>query len=186
MVVNDYQTKQAIKEDKRRFAQAEQDVQKVTANIIAATGEPYKKEYSESCFLRSVKFEEQPISCSVDTEIYYSVDDADSAENLFNNISQKIQRAWILKEGAQTSDARNPPFFRMVDLSSYQPTKDYQQIFEVYLDNTTSMTCRVTYVYYYGSAAPDESYLTKESDYLLNVSIGCSGDAKITHYPVRE
>lgn len=85
-LVLELQHRHAVKVDKARFVQAEQEVQAVASQIISAVGQPADRKDGGKCSYPHQKFSKGPLSCISHQYLAYGVNGHDAA----NNITLKI------------------------------------------------------------------------------------------------
>lgn len=170
----------AIAADKARFAQAEKEVAELSRSIISTVGEPLKTTHKNFCSRPNLKFEKGPLSCDVDSTLFYKVVNEGGANEIYKQVSTVVTQKWSEIASVNTKQATS-----FTSLNPADDTSKYQQILKKYETNDFSYGCRVNYVLYQGSKPPYLNYpLSETSEYVLAVKTGCGDMALAQFYPL--
>lgn len=174
--------REALRQEDARFARAEQDVDKATAAIIAAVGQPAKVVQNNSCFLPSIKIGEQPKSCSVMSDIFYPVRNEDEANALQAKVKAVVDVTWH-RDGQLTS---NIDYFEKLDTTNLDPVHPYLNVNYEYPAIPGSMTCSLTPLLYANNKPPEEPYrLDATMELAVMIGVSCNEDSSTVRYRVR-
>lgn len=179
---NIYQ-KRAIRDEKARFAQAEQDIDKLSADIIAVTGQPLKVEKKKFCSRPNLKFQEGPLSCSIEAVHFYPIENPDKANVQYQAISSVAQKQLTKSKTEYLGGTNEKGNFQKIVIDSSDSFNGAQRLLEHYA--FPSMSCKMNYTFYDGNDPPYDNYPPSEgSAYLLATTINCSDKSTIEHFPL--
>ncbi len=181
-----FRQKRELAAENARFAAAEQEVAQLTKDIVAATGPPLKVVTDKSCFLRSVKFEKQPISCSVTSDLFYEVDSIEKANKLQEISKRTTNRIWAF----QATDINKSDHYNQVLIEPVQKSQinssNYDHIVLSFASKTSHMKCSlVSYLYSPESSPFDEFQVNSNENFIYYTSPSCNDDSKTIRYGVR-
>ncbi len=169
-----------------RFARAEQDITELTQEIIKVAGEPLKSETDKSCFLRSVKYEEQPISCSVTGDLFYGVDDEAEATRIHQATKRVLDARWTLKSISASDEKGRSNIFALPEPAQSENESNYRQIKLMYVNRDTDMSCGVASALYASEKPPFEEFkIDTVKKYLINIGLRCNDDSSAIRYEVK-
>ncbi len=185
-LVSSIQQNRARAAEDIRFMQAEQDIDRLTKEIIAATGRPLKSNIDKSCFLRSVKFEKQPISCSVTSDLFYGVNDEKEATKIHKQALSVLDREWTQRSVESTADGKDPHSFKLPAMSNPPNKYDYEQVNIEYMNDKAQMECRLVSAFYFTNNPPYDSYgLNTIRSYATRIGVVCTDNASSLRYRER-
>lgn len=165
--------------DKARFAQAERDIDDLSRQIVAATGQPAKVETEKYCSRPNIKFEEGPLSCDIHWYGYYEIGDAAQATTLYKQAREVFTKKW------PTNTYTGTEKFSELDANETAYGGDNQTSRgAVRLQN--GLTCSNWNAFYVGTNEYfKDLYNTASSSYVLVVEVSCGDKAKIEHFPMK-
>jgi len=131
-------TERTIAADKVRFAQAEKDIEDISADIVATVGEPLEIKKQQYCSRPNMKYGQGGTACYIDNEIFSPLRGNDIIEQ-YQIISGTIQKRWDLLDVEKSENLSNIIDFGKIDNSI--DTK----IFETYGTEDKDLQCRATY-----------------------------------------
>lgn len=175
----------AIRDDKARFTQAEKDVDSLSRQIADATGPPLKTTTIRFCSKPSLKFENGPLSCNIDADSYYAVQNELDATTIFQQVSPIAQNKWHRTHVQSSNSLADSHQFGVLNMNDYVYNRDYRQIFEDYNSKNVNMNCKITYSFYKASEPPFTGLLRSDSiPAILAVSLSCGDHAKAQYFPM--
>ncbi|HSH56127.1 MAG TPA: hypothetical protein VK983_04890 [Candidatus Limnocylindrales bacterium] len=186
VIYSKYQAQQALLQENARFADAEREIPQLADRIVAAAGQPLKRNDDKSCFLRSVKFEKQPISCTVMSDLYYGVDSLEEAQKLHELAKANVPATWTYFSNEVYRSSPLQEKFEPIDLDERTGTPEYDQIVHHYTKNEKAMRCGLTVFFYHVSTPPYENMVSMGTKpYVANTVVSCDMSSTKTHYPIR-
>jgi hypothetical protein len=167
-----HQNTQAIAKERAQYAQAEKDLDALTAQIIAKFGQPVSNSEDKSCGYTS-SFNEfaahGDLYCSVNNNIVYSQASKDEANNTVNLISNEIKKSTSFNYGSYSTALANT-LVTPIQLRS-ESIKD-----------AGGLKCSVLYTYFLST---DKDQVHVDSPAGLELSMSCgSRPAEAAHYPI--
>jgi hypothetical protein len=175
-----YQRSQ-IREEKAAFAQAEQDIDELSAKIIAATGEPLKVEKDKFCSRPNNKAGDGGLSCTVEATHFYGVESTDDANKLRNLISPIIETVWGSSLKSEDHNLASESEFQTFQEDNYDPKSSYQRKQSEY-QQSGQVKCISDEILYITVKPPYDDYPQNGSKFIYSTRINCDGTAKLGHF----
>ncbi|HEX8182917.1 MAG TPA: hypothetical protein VF575_04945 [Candidatus Saccharimonadales bacterium] len=171
----------AVAADKARFAQAEQDISRISQNIITTLGEPLRVDNSKFCSKPRMKYETGPLSCNVSQTIFYPANNPQDANTIMSNSSVLLDSKWTRVQSSIGGERKQ---FSTSDTVS-NPMLNYQKIIQKYYNENVNIACDIVYGFYMASLPPDPAFAVKSnSDYSVVLNLSCNDKAEAEYYPL--
>lgn len=183
IVVQHDRNQRAIAADRTRFEQADQDLQRLSDEIIKVTN-PEKHTYIKSCQYLHREFADKPLVCQINFTVLYALSDANSANLETVKYRNKLKQDKNILYGGIESYPRTsiPSENRFGPL---QPSDNYELMSELIDLKNASLHCSLSHMVYLSSNPPEFSdiYVTA-GRYSLSTVISCRDGAKQQYYPL--
>ncbi len=174
----------ALNADKHKFVQAETDISALTQAIVAKTGQPLKVNTNKFCSRPSVEFGKGPLSCDVETLLFYGADSVSTAIRVYEQVSTSAQKKWQQTGVQYSNNLSSNQTFGAINKDTYIYNKDYQRIAEDYRERNAELPCNIIYTFYEASYPPSNDYIqSTNSAFILMVRIYCSDASVGQYYP---
>ncbi len=141
-LVRHIQNTRAIAADKARFAQAEQDVQSATNQLVTIIGKPADSKSKNTCTQSVVEFGENTFSCNIGNYLAYGLDTYEQANQIVDKTSKTTHPSfnnWTFEEVTQKPSHDSSTFSPIIN-----PT-GIESLTELYSDPKTKLTCNISY-----------------------------------------
>jgi len=157
-------------ENKLAFQDAQRSIDSIYEKVISSVGKPDISRRQNSCSRPSQEWTLGPLSCSLNTEFVYAVNDRSEA----NEIHMKFQKI-ISSENQLVAKKLSKEITDELVINTY-----YHSAFDSYT-TLGGLDCAGKYVF----DTPQDSFLhTSNGKKDLYIAIGCTGPAKIAYYTV--
>ena len=178
-IVTKVQNDHTIQKQKQQFAQAEKDIDKVTAAITAQIGKPADQKTNKSCGYSNQEFSKGFLSCNIDSDIVYVVSDETSAKDLAGKLRQ------ARKAQPEREEEKSSNYF--VNRSNNISLPDHF-LDESYKDKTSNLDCQVGYFFFFADYPPSgfPAFKVQSNSQNLLLEINCSAYTKAALYPIQQ
>ena len=148
---------------RQQFKAAEQSLEELSNDIIAATGQPTEVKKDASCGYRSAKWEQGERSCGVFVNLYYpKVTNILTANKTTDELNAYLEKRLKFEDSLYTDEINGDDRIRAVRHFSF---------------SKNNIDCSVEF-------ALDRKAVFVDKEY-FRVSVGCYGPAKAEFYPVK-
>ena len=163
----------ALQVNKHDFQQARSAIDTVYADIVHQVGQPDNFRRNNDCSRPNQEFESGPLSCSVNTDFIYGVDNETNANDILAKVEAVISRhSNLLKATLPLSQSIK---------DSYVANTYYHRSVDYYKTNR-GLACEVSYTY--DTPGEIDLQIRNSSQKPLEISSGCSGFAEEQYYPL--
>jgi hypothetical protein len=165
-----------IHQDRQLFKQAEAKTEEIYSQIVETIGEPDKVVREKNCGRASRKFEQGPLSCSINIQLVLYGKDNNRSWALVNEVS-KLNESPLRKDFLSKTQSQS--------FDHYRVSKERQIYFQS-LENLKNLVCETSYEYPVNNKSAYYDLLEPEAPENLRIGVTCGGPAKTQHYPLGE
>lgn len=160
-----------ISNDRKLFAQAEQEVKNIHEKIAAGLNRETTSRPESYCLYSSQKYGKGSLSCTVKRTLIFSGVDEIEATELMQRSSGVLSAPLMQRPGPNDLQGK------------FQDANTSPQFFSQEWGDSEPLSCAISYVY-----IPRETLHNqiRHEPHTLLIEVWCGGSAKAEHYPLRD